>query len=53
MAVTTPAFIAKDMDIPSVFFSERAHIIEQNQNLRGLRVISSKSDAFQWLSDKL
>lgn len=53
MAVTTPAFIAKDMGIPSVFFSERAHMIEQNQNLRGLRIISSKSDAFQWLSDKL
>jgi hypothetical protein len=53
MAVTTPAFIARDMDIPSVFFSEKAHMIEQNQNLRGLGVVSSKSDAFEWLSNKL
>jgi hypothetical protein len=53
MAVTTPAFIAKDMDIPSVFFSEKVHMIEQSQNLRGLGVVSSKSEAFEWLSNKL
>ena len=47
--VTTPGFIAKEMGVPSAFYNSNPLMYEYDQTFRGLRVLSSNSEAYNWV----